>query len=564
MRLSQFYVRTLREEPQEAEAISHKLMIRASIVKKISTGIYAYLPLGLKVLHHIMSIIREELDAIGCSEVLLPALIPSEPWKKTGRWDLYGKEMFRLEDRTQRSFCLGPTHEEVMTELVKHDLKSYRDLPLFVYQIQTKYRDELRPRFGVVRAKEFIMKDLYSFHADMPSLEEGYQKVFKAYERIFTRCSIGFSPVEADNGAIGGAYSHEFVAKSPIGETACAICCQCSYAANLEAARSFTEKMTSDENDFKVLSEVATPQQKTIQEVSSFLNVPPGQILKTLCYRNSKGKKILVVVSGDDEVNEAKLKKIAGNDVEWSHEDQELMGFVGPVNQASVLIIADQVAMQIVNAVCGANRVDTHLINVNYSRDWKAQLTGDLRNVKSGDQCPNCKNPLEISIGMEMGHTFVLNDRYTKPLGVQYTSADGKMKPVLMGCYGIGVSRMIAALVEQHCDEKGIAWPKAMAPFQVILVPLNPEKTIEAETAEMTCQELRAKGISCIWDDRNLSPGVKFKDADLIGFPVSVVFGRLFEQGEVEVKIRKTGEIISCPKDKLADHIQQILADRVS
>jgi prolyl-tRNA synthetase len=564
MRLSQFYVRTLREEPQEAEAISHKLMIRASVVKKISTGIYAYLPLGLKVLHHIMSVVREELDAIGCSEVLLPALIPSEPWKKTGRWDLYGKEMFRLEDRTQRSFCLGPTHEEVMTELVKHDLKSYRDLPLFVYQIQTKYRDELRPRFGVVRAKEFIMKDLYSFHADLASLEEGYQKVFKAYERIFTRCSINFSPVEADNGAIGGAYSHEFVAKSPIGETACAICCHCSYAANLEAARSYAEEETPMEGELQPFSEVATPDKKTIEEVSIYLKTNPGKVLKTLCYRNSKGKKILAIVAGDDEVNEAKLKKIAGNDIEWSHEDQELMGFVGPVNQSGVLIVADLKATKIINAICGANRVDTHLINVNYPRDWKAQLSGDIRNVRLGDLCPNCRNPLEISIGMEMGHTFVLNDRYTKPLGVQFTSADGKMKPVLMGCYGIGISRMLAALVEQHSDDKGIVWPKAMAPFQVILIPLNPDKENETESAEKTCKELKDKGISCLWDDRNLSPGVKFKDADLIGFPLSVVFGRLFEQGEVEIKIRKTGEVLNCPKENLADSIQRILDEKVA
>lgn len=562
MRLSQFYVRTLREDPQEAEAISHKLMIRAAIVKKISTGIYAYLPLGLKVLHRIMNVVREELDAIGCSELLLPALIPSEPWKKTGRWDLYGKEMFRLEDRTQRSFCLGPTHEEVITELVKHDVKSYRDLPLFVYQIQTKYRDELRPRFGVVRAKEFIMKDLYSFHADMPSLEEGYQKVFEAYQRIFTRCSIKFSPVEADNGAIGGAYSHEFVAKSPIGETACAICPNCAYAANLEAARSFKQDTQVMESHWLPMSEVATPDKKTIDEVSTFLNAPPKLFLKTLCYRNSKGKKILAILAGDDELNEAKLKKIAGNDIEWSHEDQELMGFVGPVNQAGVLIIADEKAKNISNAICGANQVDTHLINVNYDRDWKAQLSGDLRNVKSGDLCPDCQTPLEISIGMEMGHTFVLNDRYTKPLGVQYTSAEGKMKPVLMGCYGIGVSRMLAALIEQHCDDKGIVWPVAMAPFQVIIIPLSTDKIAETETAEKVCQELKLHGISSLWDDRNLSPGVKFKDAELIGFPIAIIFGRLFEQGEVEVKIRKTGKTLICPLIDLMETIQKILTDK--
>jgi prolyl-tRNA synthetase len=562
MRLSQFYVRTLREDPQEAEAISHKLMIRAAIVKKISTGIYAYLPLGLKVLHRIMSVVREELDAIGCSELLLPALIPSEPWKKTGRWDLYGKEMFRLEDRTQRSFCLGPTHEEVITELVKHDVKSYRDLPLFVYQIQTKYRDELRPRFGVVRAKEFIMKDLYSFHADLPSLEEGYQKVVEAYKRIFTRCSIKFSPVEADNGAIGGAYSHEFVAKSPIGETACAICPHCTYAANLEAARSFCQDTQSNESNMLPVSEVDTPDKKTIDEVSAFLNASPNLFLKTLCYRNSKGKKILAILAGDDELNEAKLKKIAGNDIEWSHEDQELMGFVGPVNQTGVLIIADEKAKKITNAICGANQINTHLMNVNYERDWKAQLSGDIRNVKSGDLCPICKNPLEISIGMEMGHTFVLNDRYTKPLGVQYTSADGKMKPVLMGCYGIGISRMLAALIEQHCDDKGIVWPVAMAPFQVIVIPLSTEKIEETEAAEKACKELKLKGISSLWDDRNLSPGVKFKDAELIGFPVSIVFGRLFEQGEVEIKIRKTGKTIVCPLSNLLEAVQKILADQ--
>ncbi len=534
-------------------------MIRAGLVKKISTGIYTYLPLGLRVLKNIMDAVRHELDEIGCNELLMPALIPAEAWKKTGRWDLYGKEMYRLQDRTERWFCLGPTHEEVITELVKQDIKSYRDLPLFVYQIQTKYRDELRPRFGVVRAKEFIMKDLYSFHADSESLESGYQKVFNAYKQIFQRCSLDFTAVEADNGAIGGAYSHEFVAKSPIGETAFVQCANCHYAANLEAARSAFESTEEASSGTKPIEEILTPGQKSIDEVSSFLNEKSSRFLKTLCYRNSKGKRILAIISGDDELNEAKLKKIVGNDIEWSHEDQEIMGFVGPVGMTGVLLVADEKAIQIPKAICGGNKVDTHLRNVSYGRDWKAQLTGDIRMVKAGDNCPECGGSLEFSVGMEMGHTFVLNDRYSKPLGVQYASVDGKMMPVLMGCYGIGISRMLAALIEQHHDEKGIIWPLQMAPFKVMIVPVQTDDPKVLEFAQDLANKLKLKKISCVWDDRPFSPGIKFKDAELIGFPLMVIIGRSFAHGEIEVSIRKNQQkqIISCKDADIA--IQDIL-----
>ncbi len=557
MKFSTLYIKTLRDDPQEAETVSHKLMIRAGLVKKISTGIYAYLPLGLKVLQHIMKAVREELNMIGCSELLLPALIPSDPWKKTGRWDLYGKEMFRLSDRTDRLFCLGPTHEEVVTEVVKNDIRSYRDLPLYVYQIQAKYRDELRPRFGIVRAKEFIMKDLYSFHADNDCLEKGYKKVFHAYEKIFERCSIKSIPVEADNGAIGGAYSHEFVAQTPIGETAYVICSSCGYAANLEAARSKVAICSSHEESKKEMSEMATPGKKTIEEVSTFLNQDPSKFLKTLCYRNQKGKKILAIVRGDDEVNEAKLKKIAGADIEWSHEDQELMGFVGPAGMSGVLIVADERTKKIINAICGANKVDAHFMNVNYERDWKAQLSGDIREVKDKDLCPECGKELSLSLGMELGHTFVLNDRYTKPLEVKFASVDGRMKTVLMGCYGIGISRMIAALIEQHHDEKGLTWPVQMAPYKVIVIPVNAESEEQTILAEKLSNELNSNGISNIWDDRNLSPGVKFKDAELIGFPYAVILGKCLEEGLAEIKVRKTGETFKIPLNDVIEKLKQ-------
>ncbi len=560
MRLSMFYAKTLREDPQEAETISHRLMIRAGLVKKVSTGIYAYLPLGLKVLHRIMSIVRSELDEIGCSELLLPALIPAEPWKKTGRWDLYGKEMFRLQDRTDRFFCLGPTHEEVVTEVVKNDIKSYRDLPLFVYQIQTKYRDELRPRYGVVRAKEFIMKDLYSYHADEASLEEGYQKVFEAYRRILDRCSISFTPIEADNGTIGGAYSHEFVAKTLIGETEYAICTKCAYAANLEAAKSKdSPSAEADKDSLEAMEEVATPGKKAIGEVAEFLGEAPSAFLKTLCYRNSKGKKILAVLLGDDELSEAKFKKIAGADIEWSHEDQELMGYIGPVGMSGVLIIADEKAVNVHHAICGANKVDTHLKNVTYGRDWKAQISGDIRVVKSNDLCPLCGSPLQVELGMELGHTFVLNDRYTKPLGVQFTTIDGKAKTALMGCYGIGISRMMAAIVEQHHDEKGIQWPITMAPFQVIVIPVNVDQLETSLAAEKICKELNQSGITSIWDDRPLSPGVKFKDAELIGFPFMVVAGRDLANACVELKLRHSNETRVISLNDIVAEIQRIV-----
>ncbi|MCE5222905.1 proline--tRNA ligase [bacterium] len=543
MLYSSQYIHTMKETPMDAEAISHQLMLRAGLIRKISTGIYAYLPIGCTVLHKIMEIVRRELNQAGCVELLLPALLPAEPWKKTGRWDLYGKEMFKLTDRSEREFCLGPTHEEIITEVVHRDVQSYRDLPLFLYQIQTKYRDEPRPRFGIIRSKEFIMKDLYSFHATLPSLEEGYHHIYQTYHRIFEACALQVKAVEADNGAIGGSFSHEFVADSSVGETAYALCPHCGWASTLEAAK--TSLQSNDPTEDLLTKElVATPQQKTIAEISAFLSQSPDKILKTLLYQNTAGKRFYVVVRGSDSVNETKLKKVIGEEV-FLTESDPLIGFLGPVDVPASQIIADTTAIKVQNAVTGASKADHHYLHVNYQRDWRADRIEDIRELQPGDPCPTCGAGVFIQNGLELGHTFLLNDRYTKPLDASFVNESGAMQPMYMGCYGIGITRMVAAVIEQHHDEKGIIWPKALAPFAFEIIPVNITDALQMKTAKALADALTSAGYECLLDDRPVSAGVKFNDADLIGIPIRLVCGKALQKGEVEVKIRKTCEIFT-------------------
>ncbi len=561
MDYSSQYIHTMKEIPMDAEALSHQLMLRAGLVRKISTGVYAYLPLGLKVLQKIMSIVREQLNNAGCVELLLPALLPADPWKKTGRWDVYGKEMFKFTDRAEREFCLGPTHEEIITEVVRRDVQSYRDLPLFLYQIQTKYRDEPRPRFGIIRSKEFIMKDLYSYHTTLTSLEEGYRHIYQTYEQIFQACSLTVKPVEADNGAIGGSFSHEFVSESSVGETAYAVCPHCGWASTLEAAKTeFPEDPTQTPPLPKELIE--TPDKKTIQEVSTFLNIPPDKFLKTLLYQNETGKRTYVIVRGNDTVSEAKLKKILGEEVNLIETDP-LIGYLGPVGIPADQILADTLATRLVNAVTGASKTDYHFRNVNYKIDWQAGRIEDIRELKAGDPCRVCGKGVEIANGLELGHTFLLNDRYTKPLEANFVDEKGVLQPIWMGCYGIGISRMVAAVIEQHHDEKGIIWPKALSPFHFEIIPVNTAETIQIETAISLNKALTELGYSCLVDNRTVSAGVKFNDADLIGIPIRIVCGKGLQKGEIEIKIRRTGEIINSPLDSSLTLLQELFQQLV-
>lgn len=561
MDYSSQYIHTMKENPMDAEALSHQFMLRAGLVRKISTGIYAYLPLGLKVLHKIMSIVRDQLNQAGCVELLLPALLPADPWKKTGRWEVYGKEMFKFTDRAEREFCLGPTHEEIITEVVRRDVQSYRDLPLFLYQIQTKYRDEPRPRFGIIRSKEFIMKDLYSYHTSLESLEEGYKHIYHTYELIFQACSLKVKPVEADNGAIGGSFSHEFVSDSSVGETAYAVCPSCGWASTLEAAK--TELPEENIQEVPLTKElVETPNQKTIQEVSAFLKLPAEKFLKTLLYQNEARKRLYVVLRGDDTVSEAKLKKFLGEEVTLIESDP-LIGYIGPVDVPPDQIIADRLAVRLINAVTGASAIHYHLRNVNYHRDWQAGRIEDIRELKAGDPCPKCKQGVEIANGLELGHTFLLNDRYTKPLEANFVDESGVLQPIWMGCYGIGISRMMAAVIEQHHDEKGIIWPKALSPFHFEIIPINPAEIKQTEAAQFLTKALSEIGFSCLVDNRAVSAGVKFNDADLIGIPIRIVCGKGLQKGEIEIKIRRTGELLNVPLGSALSLLQELYSQQV-
>ncbi|NLY75619.1 MAG: proline--tRNA ligase [Firmicutes bacterium] len=564
MRQSNLFAPTLRETPAEAEIVSHQLMLRAGMIRKSAAGVYTYLPLAQRVLKKIMTIIREEMDREGGQELALPIIQPAEIWKESGRWDVYGAEMFRLEDRHQREFCLGPTHEEIVTTIVKGDVRSYRDLPLRLYQIQNKYRDEIRPRFGLMRGREFIMKDLYSFDVDEAGLDESYQAMYRAYTKVFTRCGLTFRAVEADSGAIGGNVSQEFMVLAENGEALIVYCDSCDYAANIEKATS--DVKVEGAGPVRELEKTATPNQKTIDEVAAFLKIKPEQTIKTLFYGTDQGY-VAVLVRGDDQVNEIKLGNLVGGNKLYLASPEEIhqqfglpVGFVGPIGLIpEIKIFGDNLVKEMHQAVVGANQEGYHFINVEPSRDFPAITYADLRTVKPGEQCPRCQGRLCSARGIEVGQIFMLGDKYSKALGATFLDAQGQSRFMIMGCYGIGVSRTMAAAIEQHYDENGIKWPISIAPFQVHLIAVS---AAQLPVAEDLYRKLNDAGIEVLLDDRDERPGVKFKDADLIGIPIRITVGpKGLAQDEVEVKYRQNGAEERWPLDEVVAKVKEYLAN---
>ena len=547
MKMSAMLLPTIRELPSDAEAKSHILMLRAALVRQVSSGVYSFLPLGYRVLRKIEEIIREEMDRAGALEVHMPALLDAELYKRSGRWDIYGADMFRLKDRTDRDFLLGPTHEEVFTDLVAWWLKSYKQLPITLYQIQYKYRDEKRPRYGLIRCKEFLMKDAYSFDATLESLDESYDKMKAAYYRAFERLGLKFLCVDADNGAMGGSGSQEFMVPSPIGEDDVVYCDDCHYAANMEKA-SYKPVPAPAPEEMQPLRRVPTPGAHTIAQITEFLHCAPERVAKTLIYV-ADGKPVAVMLRGDRDLNEVKLKNHL-RCVELEMADpatvqavtHAIVGFAGPVG-LDVPIYADTEIRDMRNIVVGGNETDVHIENCNPDRDFTVVDYTDLRCAVEGDACPRCGKPMKIERGIEIGHIFKLGKRYTEVLDCEYTDADGKPAIPFMGCYGIGVSRVISAVIEQNCDDNGIIWPKSCAPYAVHLVALGRPDSVEMEAAEKLYNDMQAAGIEVLYDDRNERAGVKFMDADLIGIPLRVTVGRKAKEGIVEVKERRGGEV---------------------
>lgn len=564
MKMSQMYIPTLKETPADAEVISHQLMLRAGLMRKLSSGIYTYLPLGYRVIRKFEDIVREELNKAGAQELLLPALQPAELWEESGRFQNYGPELMRLKDRHGRDFCLGPTHEEVITDLVRDEVRSYKELPLNLYQIQSKYRDEIRPRFGVLRGREFIMKDAYSFDIDEDGLQESYQKMYDAYCNIYSRCGLEYRPVEADTGAIGGSDSHEFMVLADAGEDIVVYCEECNYAANLELAKSKSETVKNNE-EAKELEIIDTPDITTIEELVAELDLPAEKMIKAVLYQG-KDEIILALVRGDYQVNDIKLGNLLDivNLELISDEAYESLntvkGFTGPVNLDNVRIIADELVMEVVNGVAGANQVDKHYVNVNPRRDFEIGEVADIREVKEGEKCIHCGGHLSLTPGIEVGQVFKLGTKYSEPLGATFLDENGKSKPMVMGCYGIGITRTVAAAIEQNHDEYGIVWPKALAPFLVEILVLGKNNEV-SERAEQIYHELTSEGIDVLLDDRKERAGVKFNDADLIGCPIRITIGgRSLKEGTLEVKLRKTGEESKIEIDQYLSQIKELIA----
>lgn len=538
-------ISTLREVPAEAEIESHKLMLRAGMMRKMAAGIYNYMPLGLKVLKKIEDIVREEMDNAGAQEFLASALLPSELWKESGRWDAYGAEMFRLTDRNSREFCLGPTHEEVFTDIARNEIKSYKQLPLNLYQIQTKYRDERRPRFGVMRSREFIMKDAYSFDKDQEGLDVSYNKMYEAYVKIFNRCGLDAKCVAADSGAIGGSGSAEFMVKSEVGEDDVVFCTECNYAANIEKAE--TKAEIAEIEELAEIQKVETTS-KSIEEMTEFFKVSPKKIAKTLIY-NVDGKLVGVLVRGDREVNEVKVANAshATSDIELaSYEEVKRatnseIGFAGPINLAVDLLLVDEEVSKMYNMIVGANETGYDLTGVNYGRDFEG-VVGDFRNIEEGEACPKCGAKVTIARGTEVGHIFKLGSKYSDAMNATFIDENGKTKPFIMGCYGIGVTRTMASIIEQHNDENGIIWPLSVAPYHVSIIIANMKDETQITLAEKMHEELENMGIEVFLDDRNERVGVKFKDSELMGIPMRITVGKKVSEGIVEFKLRNGGE----------------------
>ncbi len=556
MRWTKYFLPTLRDDPSDAESASHKLMLRAGLVRQLSAGVYSYLPLGMRALQKAKNIVREEMNRAGAVELFLPTLHPPELWKKSGRYDAFGEILMHVKDRKGTEHVLGPTHEEVITDLVRTGITSYRQLPITLYQIQTKFRDEARPRFGVVRTREFIMKDAYSFDVDEKGLSRSYQAMYDAYIRIFTRAGLKFKPVEADTGLMGGDVSHEFISPSESGEDVVVTCSQCDYAANLEKAEipvaesQFTGK---DTEELLRAEMVETKDLKTVEEVSKFLGVRPGQLVKTLIFE-SDGECFAALIRGNHEVNVSKLARAAGvSSLELASPEriQEVtggpLGFSGPVG-LKLRKIADHSIQGLVNFVTGANQKDRHFTNVNLNQDCKPDVFADIRVAEAGDPCPKCKATVELTTGIEIGHVFKLGTRYSEKMGSVFQNSEGKTHPTVMGCYGIGVTRILASAVENHHDEAGILWPRGLAPFQVLVVSVNPGDLRIEQASRQVVEDLEKEGWEVLWDDREQPAGVKFADADLIGIPVRVTVGsRTLKKETVDVKLRSEKEQASVP-----------------
>lgn len=554
---------TLRDVPGDAEAVSHQLMLRAGLIRQLSSGIYSYLPTGLKALQHIQTIVREEMDRAGAQEMLMPALHPAELWKASGRWDVYGPELMRLQDRGGREFALGATHEEVITTLIKDEIHSYKKLPLTVYQIQTKYRDERRPRFGLLRGREFIMKDAYSFDRSASGLDASYQAMYDAYVNIFTRCGLQFRAVEADSGAIGGTDTHEFMALADVGEDTIVHCPSCQYAANLEKASSvITNKGTLFNDDPHVKpTKVHTPGVTSIKQLSQFLTIEPQHIIKSVAVQ-AEGLSVIVLIRGDLEINEIKLKHVLGVDEITMLTEAEITalgsiaGFIGPIGLTSVKLIADNSIQGLADAVVGANEADYHLLHVNVERDLTDITYADVRNVGQGESCIHCGHELAFAKGIEVGHVFKLGTKYSEALGASYTDENGLSEPMIMGCYGIGVSRVLAAVIEQHHDERGIIWPNTLAPCSIHLLTVQVKDEIQMTLSQEIYSALTRAGYSVLWDDREERPGVKFNDADLLGFPLRLTVGKKANERVIECKERRSGSAYELNVEQLLTHCQ--------
>ena len=555
MRVSKMFAPTLREVPAEAEVVSHQLLLRAGFMRKSTNGMYSYLPLAWRVLKKIENIVREEMDNAGAQEIMMPIMQPAEIWQESGRWGAYGAEMIRLKDRHNREYCLGPTHEEMVTTLIKGDVRSYRQLPMNVYQIQDKFRDERRPRFGLMRSRDFIMKDAYSFDRDEAGLDVSYKSMYDAYTNVFNRCGLTFRPVEADSGAIGGSGSHEFMVIAESGEAEIVYCTECDYAANVEKAEMHVIE-AADEAELE-RAEVETPNCKTIAEVCAFLNLPVEKSVKAVAYRSEKGL-ILCFVRGDHEVNEVKVINTC-NVLEVEMADESLLvengtcgGYMGPVgiDPEKVMVVVDHSVMQMHNFCCGANKEGYHMVNVNSGRDFTPTFVADIRLIQEGDPCPHCGGKVAKARGIEVGQVFKLFTKYSAAMNCTFLDENGKENPMVMGCYGIGVSRTMAACIEQNNDKDGMIWPVAIAPYEVLVVPVNTKDEASTAKAEEIYEVLKKAGVEAVIDDRNERPGVKFKDADLIGYPLRVVVGpKTLAEGNIEVKARKTGEVAMLPVD---------------
>lgn len=568
MRFSKYFIPTLKENPADADTVSARLMIRAGLIRKVGAGLYEWLPLGFKILKKVETIIREEMDRAGGMEVWLPIIQPKEFWEETGRWQFYGKELLRIKDRKNAEFCFAPTAEEIITDLARRHVKSYRDLPLLFYQFGTKFRDEIRPRFGVMRAREFYMKDAYSFHATDEDMDKMYQVMVDTYTRIFKRLGLHFRPVEADTGTIGGSFSHEFMVLADTGEEQIAYCPNCQYSANIERAETKALNPAKNEAD-EPIQEISTPNLFRVAEVAKHMGVTEDRVIKTV-FLIADNQPVVALVRGDTELNEHKLQRLIGAQQIRPAKDEEYreiagcdVGFAGPM-KLKAKVVADNLIATISNGVSGANKKDFHLKNVNIGRDYKPDILGDIRNIRPGDECPKCSTPIQFFKGIEVGHVFKLGTKYSKSMKAEFLGENGESQPMIMGCYGIGVSRIVAAAIEQNNDEWGIKWPLPIAPFQVIITPANVTHEPSIQAAEKLYTELKSKGLDVLLDDRDLRAGFKFKDADLIGIPIRVTIGeKSIAKGGVEIKLRTQDKFEEVPFDQAVENVVRLTASLV-